>query len=54
MMTLVQRLQAFSRHMGINLCGRQAAMAEQHLHHSQISAVVDQMRRKRMTQGVGR
>jgi len=40
--------------MRINLCRRQIAVTEQHLHDAQISAIVQQVRGKRVTQRVRR
>ncbi|VVN30515.1 hypothetical protein PS676_04786 [Pseudomonas fluorescens] len=40
--------------MGVDLSGRQIAVAEQHLHHPQIGAVVEQVRGEGVTQGVRR
>ena len=38
----------------INLRGGEIAVAEQHLHHAQVGAVIDEMGRKGMAQGVRR
>jgi hypothetical protein len=46
-------LQSGPSHMGVDLRGRQIAVAQQHLHHPQIGAMVEQMGGKGMTQGVG-
>ena len=48
MMGRVQLLHANLRDMGINLCGRQVAMPQQHLHHAQVRAMIEQMRGKGM------
>ena len=54
MMLRVQFLQAFARHMRVDLRGREVAVPEQHLHHAQVRAVIQQMRRKGMAQRVRR
>lgn len=38
----------------INLRGGEIAVAEQHLHHAQVGAVIDEMGRKGVAQGVRR
>src|ERR1700690_819201 len=48
----VQVLQAFARHVRIYLRRGQIAMAEEHLHHAQIRAVIQQMRRKGVAQSM--
>ncbi len=48
----VQILQTGARDMGVDLRCGQVAVPEQHLHHAQICAVVEQMRGERVTQGV--
>ncbi len=50
----MDRLQAHLRHMGVNLRCGQITMPEQHLHHSQIRPMIEQMRGKRMAQCMGR
>ena len=40
--------------MGVNLCGRNIRMAQQHLHHSQIGPVIKQVCRERVPQDMGR
>ncbi|MNY69718.1 hypothetical protein D3C86_2076950 [compost metagenome] len=40
--------------MGIDLRGRQIAVTQQHLHHPQIGAMIEQMGGKGMAQGVRR
>src|SRR4051794_29264101 len=52
MMLRVQFFQALTSHMRIDLCGRQIAMSEQHLHDPEISTVIQQMRGKCMAQRV--
>jgi len=51
---LVQRFQPLARHVGVNLRGRDIGVAEQHLHDTQIRAVVEQMRGESVAQRVGR
>lgn len=48
----VQLLHAFSRHMGIDLRRGDVAVAEQHLYHAQIGAMIEQMRREGVPQRV--
>jgi hypothetical protein len=48
MVCSVQFLQSFPRHMGIYLGGRYVAVPEQHLNHSQVSAMIEQMSGKGM------
>ena len=48
----VQFLQALPRHMRINLRRRNIRVAQQQLHHAQVSAVVDQVRCEGMSQRV--
>ena len=43
MVLSVQILEPFPGHVGVNLGGGQVAVAEQHLNHAQIRAVVDQV-----------
>jgi len=50
----VQVFQAFPGDMRINLGGRQIAVPQQHLHHAQIRAVIQQMRGKGVSQSMGR
>src|SRR5690606_11768126 len=50
----MQRLQAGLGHMGIDLRGGQVAMPKQQLHHTQVSAMVEQVGGKGMTQGMRR
>src|SRR3989344_6447728 len=54
MMFRMQALQPLTRNMRVNLRRGQVRMPEQHLHHAQIGAVVQQVRRKRMAQRVRR
>ena len=49
MMLRVDRSQALLRDMRVDLGCRQTAVAQQHLHGTQIGAVVEQMRGKGMT-----
>ena len=53
-MLTVDVLQAAARHMGIDLGGGQVAVAQQHLHHAQVRAVVQQMSGKGMAQRMRR
>ena len=39
----MQLLQPFARHVGIDLRGGNVAVPEQHLHHAQVGAMVQQM-----------
>ena len=54
MMHGVQLLQAFARNVGIYLSGRDIGMPEQHLHHAQIGAMIEQVCRKGVAQDMGR
>ena len=54
MMLRMQLLQPFPRHMGIDLRGRDIRMAQQHLHHAQVGAVVEQVRGEGVAQRVRR
>ena len=47
-----QVFQALIGNMGVDLGGVDVGMTEQHLHHAQIRAVIDQMGGKRMAQFV--
>ena len=49
-MLRMQLLQALPRHMRVNRCGGYVRMPEQHLHCTQVSAVIKQMRGERMPQ----
>ena len=53
-MLRVQLLQSFARYVRINLRRRNIRMPEQQLHDSQIGAVIQQVRGKRMAQGMRR
>ncbi len=53
MVLLVQLTQPLPRYMGVNLRGRQIAMTQQHLHHPQVGAMVEQMGSEGMAQGMG-
>ena len=50
----MQFLQALSGYMGIDLSGRQIAVAQQELNDTQVSAMIKQMGGKGMTQGMRR
>jgi hypothetical protein len=52
MMLRMQRLQAFTRDMGVDGGGGNIGMTQQHLHSPQIGTMVQQMRGKGMAQGV--
>jgi hypothetical protein len=54
MMFGVQRLQSFLGDVGVNLCGGDVGMPEQHLHHAQIGAVVEQVGGEGVAQRVRR
>ena len=54
MVARVQFLEALASHVRIDLRGRQIAVAEQHLHHAQVRAVIEQMGGKGMSQSMGR
>jgi hypothetical protein len=49
----VQLPQSLTGYVGVNGGGGNVSMAQQHLHRPQISAVVQQVRRKGMAQRVG-
>ena len=42
MVSLMQRLQSLTSHMGVYLCCRQVRVAQQHLHHTQVRAAREQ------------
>ena len=42
----MQLPQALTRNMGVDLRGRDIRMAKQHLHHTQIRAMIEQVRGK--------
>jgi hypothetical protein len=48
----VQLLHAFPRDMRINLCRGDIRVTKQHLHHTQIGTVIQQMGRERVPQGM--
>jgi hypothetical protein len=48
----VQLLQAFAGDMGVNLCGRNVGVPQQHLYYTQVRAVIEQMRGKGVAQGM--
>ena len=52
-MLLVQRLQSCLRDMRVNLRGGKVGVAEEHLDHAQVGAVVEQVRGEGVAQGVG-
>ncbi len=49
MMLLVKLSQPLGRNVRINLGRRQIAVPQQHLHHAQVCAVVEQMGGKRVS-----
>ena len=49
----MQRLQPRLRDMRVNLRGRKVGVAEEHLDHAQVGAVVEQMRGEGVAQSVG-
>lgn len=53
MVLTVQRLESLVGHMGVDLGGGKIRMAQQHLHHPQVGAVVEQMGGKGVAQGMG-
>ena len=53
MMAGMQFLQSLACYMSIYLRGREVTMTEQHLHHTQVSTVIEQVRGEGMTQGMG-
>ena len=52
MMCRMQLFQPLPRHMRINLRSRNICMAQQHLHHAQIRAVIEQVGSEGVAQGV--
>src|SRR5690606_1446989 len=54
MVARMQLLQPCTGDVGIDLGGREVAVAQQHLHGAQIGAVVEQMRGERMAQRMRR
>ncbi|MEY2721761.1 MAG: hypothetical protein RL597_1206 [Pseudomonadota bacterium] len=50
----VQALHALAGDVGIDLSRRQIGVTQEHLHHAQISAVIEQMRGEGVTQGMRR
>lgn len=44
----MELLQSLARHMGVDLRGGNVGMAQQQLHHAQVSAVVEQVGGKSM------
>src|SRR5258708_22651396 len=54
MMLGMQLLEPLARNMRVDLCRRYIRMAQQHLHHPQVSPVIEQMGGEGVTQGMGR
>lgn len=54
MVLLMQAFQALTGYMGIDLGCGEITMTQQHLHHSQICAMIQQVSSKGMPQGVRR
>jgi len=54
MMLGMQLFHALARHVRVDLRGRQVAVPEQHLHHTQVRAVIEQVGREGVAQCVGR
>ena len=50
MVFCVQLLEALARNVRVNLRGRNIRVPQQHLHHAQVCAVIEQMGGKRMPQ----
>ena len=50
----MQRLQALARHVRVDLRGGDVGVAQQHLHHAQVGAVVEQMGGEGVAQHVRR
>ena len=53
-MQLMHALQSLACDVGVNLCCRDIAVAEQHLHYAQVGAVVEKVRRKGVPEGMWR
>jgi hypothetical protein len=51
-MSGVQLFQALARDVRVDLRRRDVGMSEKQLHHPQVGAVIDEMRRERVAQGV--
>lgn len=54
MVSSVQKLEAFPRHMGIDLSSRKVRVTQKELDHAQICAVIDEVGGKGMPQGMRR
>jgi len=50
----MQFLESAARHVGIDLCRRDVTMSEEELHDAKICAVIQEVSRERMPQGVRR
>src|SRR4029077_21126702 len=48
----VQLLEPLARHVRVDLCGRKIAVPEQHLHHAQVRAVIEQVRGEGVPEGM--
>jgi hypothetical protein len=51
-MLTVQLFQALTGNVGVNLCRGQITVTQQHLHDAQVGAMIEQMGRKRVPQGM--
>ena len=51
-MRSIQGMQPLTRHVGVDLCCREAAVPQQHLDRTQIGVVIDQVCCEGMSQGV--
>src|SRR6185312_232649 len=54
MMLRMQLFHALARHVRVDLRGGEIAVSEQHLHHAQVGAMVEQVRRESVAQRVRR
>lgn len=52
MMLLMQLFQPLARHVGVNLRRGKVRVTEEHLHDPQVSAMIQQVRRERVSQDV--
>lgn len=49
MVLLMDTLESFARNMSVNLRSRNVTVPKKHLHHAQVSTVVQQVRGKRVS-----